>query len=496
MLLWLTLACLSAPHRAAVDAQKAGDWDTAAQIWLTDLEADTADPVARKRLLAVVPDTIRVRIEEAEAAEIAGRLEDALAGYDALLAWTKRLGEVDVDVATDEVIAARREVEDALVQQRYDAGKDAQEHGRWLDAVAAYESARALRPDLADTTARIATCLRAQATEDVIGKRYRDALAHYEAAHALQPGPDSAGWLAALHAAYGRYYLRKGACRAAWESLSQAAEAFDAKLAEDLEAARKCARVEVIVEPFAEPEGTTNDERATVLTDLVSAGIRAGGSSHVRLLDGSGPLPPPGPGTRVVVRGRLTRAAVERKPPEDLAKSGAGTTLVTCSATESTAFDPAAGFVCEQPVALTWTEHHRALVVDVSAAVRVVDATSSEVLLASPVEGHVDEAVVWADGVKGPDGADVKLVEAPRPGQIAAAASLRALVGAPSALPPEGPLLSHVLDDLAGRTAKMVLDAIDQPKAVPEPPWLDVKPPVLNPDQIEFAPQESKEEPM
>lgn len=498
-LLLFLAACASAPHRAALEAQRTGDWDGAAAVWLADLEADTADPVARKRLLAVVPDTVRIRLDAAEAAEIAGHLDDAIAAYDDLFAWAKRLAEVDVDVALDEAVITRRELEDALVQQRYDAGRAAQDARAWLDAVAAFEAARALRPDYADTTARIAACLRAAGAEDVAGKRYRAAIGHYEAAHALVPGPETDGWLAALHAAYGRYYLRQGACRAAYDALSRASEAFDAKLAEDLEAARRCARVEVIVEPFAEPESSA-DGRAAVLADLVVTGLRAGGSAHLRVLDATSPLPPPGPGARVMVRGRLTRAAVERRSPEDVEKSGVGSTLEVCSAADSTSFDPAVGFVCEKAVPLTWTEHRRALAVDVSASMRVVAHGTGEVLLSAPVDGHVERSVVWVDAVRGPDGAELRLVDAPRPSQVAAAAELRALVGAPSALPPEGPLLSSVLDDLGARAAKAILDTIDHAKPPPEPPWLDVKAPVLDPGQIEFAPAEvpekPKEEPM
>lgn len=483
----LVTGCGSKTRRDANRHVREGRFQDAAELWLAAVEADTADPVARKFLARVAPDAYAVRLDVAREREAAGDLPGAIVEYETLLAWLDRLGEVEArDFPTDNIAAELDATRDALARQRYEAAIAAFDAGRFTDAIAAFVAAREVRPNWADSTTRLSQAHRAQAEVDLDAKRYRAALGHWEASAALDQDRLALAWAAALQAAYGRHFLREGACRAAWDAFVAAKkQGIDVHLDEDLEKARQCAEVEVVLAPFEDLVGAAASGVAlgALLSDLMGSELRTRASEHVELLDPDGRRS--AGASRYELRGRVTQFRIERPAPVATPRTGVGLTLVECDAAESTVYDDVEGFLCEEEVPLAWTEHHARIVVHVGASLRVVGAGGEQVLNV-PLEAAIERSVTWADGFSRTD--DEELVLAPRASidAVSLDEATRALSGAPQALPTESALVNEAVHALADRAAEAVLAALDRPPAPPEPTWLDVKAPVLEPAQIEF----------
>jgi tetratricopeptide (TPR) repeat protein len=496
----VALASCAPPHqREAKKLVQEGRFLDASAVWLTALEADTADPIPRKRLVEIAPDAYASTLDTAREHEAEGRLAEALATYRDLEAFLLRLKELDaLGFPVEDVPAERNAVEEALAQRYYDEGVKKHESAAYLEAIASWEEARKLRPEYRDTTAKIATALHLQATADLENKRFAEALARFEQSHDLDQNPVSAGWAASIHTAWGRQLLKQGDCRGAWDHLSSAkADSLDPKLGEDLETARKCARVEVIVTPFEDLTGEAVPGTAigAILSDDMEAQLRAGGSEHLRLLDAAAAPPPPAAqdGRRYQVRGRVTRYQVER--PEETVQDlkAKGKLLFSCEAAESDRWSEAEGFVCEDPVEIGYRLHTKRLIVHLGASLKVVDG-SGEQRLTQTLEAQGGSEITWAEGFSR-DGAPVKIGPTATFEVVAVDPQLLALSGTPGSLEPEGTLTGRAVQDLSTQAAKAVLGAVDAKSATPAPAWLDVKPPAVGADDLQFAPASPKDAP-
>jgi tetratricopeptide (TPR) repeat protein len=238
----LVVGCGSAHRRAANTAVTEGRSYDAAIVWLEVLGDAPDDLRARAALEAAARDACRQKLELARARAAEGRLEEAIAAYRDQIALAQRVQAHGVELPVESVDEELERAVDDLAAHLYAEGTEAFAAGQHLDAVRAWQAVRTLRPDYLDTTAWMVGAWRAQAALDLEANRYDDAVVHLGAAQALSPDEHTAARLAALHAAYGRYWLDAGACHRAAAALATAnATIDDVGLDADLERANRCA---------------------------------------------------------------------------------------------------------------------------------------------------------------------------------------------------------------------------------------------------------------
>lgn len=482
--------CFSPTQREANRFLKNGAYVDATTVWLEAVEADTEDPVARRHLGELAPDAYRLMLDVAHEHEAEGRLEEAISTYVRLQALMKRLEEVGaLGFPVDDVRSEQVATEDRLAKRLYDEGIAAHEADRWLDAVVKWEAARDIRPDYRDTSKKMAEALHLQALSELEAKKYGHALDHFDQSHALDNNPLSAAWAASIRVGWGRQDLKAGACRSAWEKLDRAkAHSLDPGLGDDIERARRCARVEVVVEPFEDLTGRAVQGTAlgALLSDQMEATLLARGSPHLRLLDATSapPAPDAADGLRYAVKGRVTRFQVEEPADAAEALTVTGATYEPCDAAGADTYTEADGFLCESTVTVAYTRQTKRRIVHLAGSLRVVDGAGTQ-RLSQPIETAATSEIVWVEAFTAA-GEPVKVGESAAYGVVAIPAEILALAQPPGALIPEGTLVSDAVAGLATGSATAVLQTVDAPPTPPVPGWVDVKEPVTRPEGIEF----------
>lgn len=480
-------ACASPQKRAATDFMRQGRALDAAGVWLTAVEADVDDPVMKKHLDQAVPTAWEAELDIAHDFEAAGKPEDAAAAYRDLLAFHDRVLSVGVAVPpTDDLRAELTAAEDESAAKRYAEGVAASDASKWPDAIAAYTAARALRPEYKDTTARMAAALHAQGAADVEAKRYRDALSHYDQAYALAGDDASEAWAAAIRVAWARKDLADGRCRSAYDALTAArGHIADASLAADTETARRCARRELVVPPAEDATGTSPHGVAVgaVLADQATIALRAHGSEHLRLVDGSTPPPAAADGSRVTIKTRITDLRVESKD-DVLDRHAPGRTMVICGGDEADSFQEGVGFVCERTVTVNWTEHVHTRTARIGGTARIFGGDGVEVS-AVPFMGVEDRDGRWAEAFT-VDGQPAHLGADPAVGTIALSGDYPTATAAPIDGDSDIDLLLGAIGKAADAIATGTILVADQPEKAADPGWLVVQPPALAPGDLQF----------
>lgn len=489
----LLAGCTSRDLRLAARYEAEGRLVDEATVWIVRLEADMDDLKARHELELVQKRAWESEVARAEGALAAGDAAAAVAAWRGLATLRARLVAVEATMLppVDDVSKALAKAEVALADSHYEAGNGAAAESRWDVAITEYNAARAIRPEYRDTTSRIATALAAQGDLDRGVGNYTAALQHYDDAYKLSGSDDAQRWATAIRSAWGRADLAAGRCRAAFDRLSVAAT-LDASLGADLERARQCARLELLV-PATEDltaAAPTGISVAGLLSDRIGAELRGQGSAHVRLLDALAP-PPPGPGRRYTVRTRVTEQVISAKD-STVERSAAGLTQVACDSLSSDAFVAGAGYVCDADVLVTWTENVRTQEARVAGSVRWYGPDGVE-LASEPFLGTETRDVRWVTSYK-VDGAEVKRGSAAAPGVVTLASE--ALPEKPSGGDtPDAALITAATTAAAKAAAALVLKAVDAPEVSPAPTRLDVRSPSSAP-QIRVIPLEGHSEPM
>ena len=459
----------------------------AAGVWLTAVEADVDDPIMKKRLDQAVPTAWEAELDIAHDFEAAGKPEEAAAAYRALLAFHDRVLSIGLTVpGTDDLRAELTVAEDEIAAKRYAEGITASAAANWPDAIAAYTAARALRPEYKDTTARMAEALRAQGAAEVDAKRYRDALAHYDQAFALAGDDASEAWAAAIRVAWARKDLAEGRCRAAYDALAAAkGHIADVNLAPDTETARRCARRELLVPPAEDATGSSPHGVAVgaVLADQATIQLRAHGSEHLRLVDGSAPPPAAPDGIRVAVKARITDLRVESKD-DTQERHAPGKTMVICGGDEADTFVEGVGFVCERTVSVAWTEHVHTRTARIGGSAGIYGLDGVE-LFAVPFVGEEDRDGRWTEKFT-VDGQPVRIGADPAVGTVALSGDYPTATSPPVDGDSDIDLLIAAINKAAGALATGALGFVDQPEKGPDPGWLVVPPPALAPSDLQF----------
>lgn len=495
----LLQGCATVETRTAKLAEREGRVLDAAAVWLTALEADTEDPVSRKRLVAILPSAWDTQIDTARDFEASGQQEQAIEAYHKLLAFADRAVALDVEVpSTAEIRTEVAATEEALAERHYQSGQTAAGERRFPDAVTEYTAAQAVRPGYRDTNARLAQVWHDYATADLEAKRYRDALTHFEAASGLGD-EEATSWAAAVHLAWGRLDLKEGRCRAAYEHLRVAlGHTLDTALPGDVEHARTCARLEFAVSPFEDLtaqviQGTSAP--GIVLSDRLEVALRAGGSEHLRLVDPTSPAPKStADGRRYVVRGRITALRLDRPQPTVVPQTLAAHTLISCGADQANTFSETDGFLCESEVELKYTEHVRRVVVTVGGSVRVLDE-HGEQIAALPLDHEQVAEVRWADNYT-VGGVPAVLGTEPGLGVVGVSTPLLPTTEATGVIGSDAALMLNGLEVVAGNAAKVLLEQLDRPTVPVDPIWLDVRAPKVDAEDLQFKPVDGTQSPI
>ncbi len=494
LLALLLAGCASRDLRTATRYEAEGRLLDAAGVWVAHLEIDMDDLQARHRLELVQRRAWDAEVAKADAALAAGDAAAAVTVWRGLVAFRERLVGVEATMVpfADEVGKSLAKSEEALADTHYEAGNRAAAESRWDVAITEYDAARAVRPEFRDTTTRIASAYAAQGDLDRGVGNYASALEHYDKAYKLSANGDAQRWSTAIRVAWGRADLASGHCRAAFDRLTVAL-VVDPSVAADLERARQCARLELVV-PAAEDltaAAPTGISVAGLLSDRLSAELRGQGSAHVRLLDAIAP-PPPSVGRRYTVRTRVTEQTITAKDATDT-RSAAGLTQVACDSLSSDAFVPEFGYVCDADVLVTWTENVRTQEARVAGSVRWYGADGVE-LASEPFVGTGTREVRWVTTYT-IDGAAVKRGPVAAPGVVVLALPLLPEVAGAGDVPATA-LITEASEAAARSAAAIVLGAVDKAEDSPAPARLDLRNPAPPTPQIRVIQLDGRGEPM
>jgi len=501
------LACPPSARRVGMDLVEQGRSAEAVDYWLDSYEADQGQRRALEDALIYAPDAYSQLLDVSRDHVAEGRLDEARGAYRQLISFTERLrehGPITFALANHD--AELREVDRALAQQRYDQALAELERGAWQSAVTGFEGAAELVPDYLDIDQRIAQAYRGWAEDDLEGDRYRDAIEHYDLAYQTAGELSDHMWSGAIHAAYGRDYLRKGACRRAVRELRAALHVeSDHRLREDLATAQSCGRSDIIVLPV---EDLTAQEGRLIASgaqfrDELEAALGDQASEFVRLLDPTSPqakrvedptLVVELPGRTFQIRSRLTQLVAETPEPDVNRVVAKGRRVVRC---DEGVQDTAGEERCTDEPAVAYDLTTLERTVRLAGSVRAVDAVTGEQVVTSPLEVTLTrQAQSTEEFTLVSTGETVKVAVEEDIHVIGVGAALLALMLDPAPLPTEAEVTTEALSALATQGAEALLAVVDVDREVREPGRLVVDEPIFGVDQLQFQRATPEVEPL
>lgn len=491
------IACPPTIRQVGLQMVEQGHYPQAVDYWL-DAYADSEDQDARALADAMLyaQDACAHLQDVAIEHEAEQRYEQSQQTYQELQAFSQRIVEHGLPPCMD-VQHELEDVEGALAQERYVQAQRWLEFEQWDKAIGDLQLCRALRPGFKDSGELMAAAWRGWAAQDLAEGRYQAAIDHYDQAWEIGGLDDDHLWSGAIHAALGRDYLAKGACRLAVEELRQAMYLeFDRNLDVDLARARSCARVDLIVLPVedftAEEEGGTIAFGA-VFRDQLEANLCDTATEHVRLLDPdsvqvkrlSDPAVLLQQAGRVYhVRGRITQAVTEE--PEPITAERKATAIKRLLCDKKGTFDTAGEDWCEKKEIIRYDQTTRSRTVRLTGSVRVVAAHSGEQVLTAPIAVDIRREVNTTEGFT-LVGEPVEVAAEPDVGVLGIEPELLALLQEPEPLPSPAELRVQAVQELGVLAATEILGQIDKPMDVPPARRLKVQAPITTAGQLEFG---------
>lgn len=483
----LLAACQPALTRSVNSLHANGSYIEATDLLIGAIAQ--GDPRAGEQLDQVARDAYRMELDRAQQHEADDHLPESLAAYERLLQLEARVVAAGGPSLPDHVRTEHAKVARKTAVLHAARATVAFRDGRYQDALDGWTRADAVSPGTTEAKERIPEALTKLGDRARDAKDYREALARYQDAAQAGGGERPLMWAAAIHAAYGRYALRKGACRRAVEELTAAsALPFDIRLADDLSEARACATREVVVHPFDDmvEGGIDHPTLSVLLVDQLTHHLRAHGSSYLRMLD-------PGSaaatskvervGRRVDVRGHLTRVVVDNPEPTSTEQTTTGELKVPCS--------PGEAPECSEQLTVGFTLDTQALRVSLAGAVKVVDRVSGEQLALTPLDMRLDKTRNHATVTKVTDSRGFTIQAPVGPKATERTVGVRGDAAGWFNDSPPLPDPVRVLDEavvrLAASAADAVLAAVDREPELPEPESLTLLTPVTSAEEITFG---------
>ncbi len=487
-LVWFAaiLAGCSPALREAHRHEQDGDYYRSSQVWMHLLEEDLDNSAARRHLRKSAPQAYKNLIDIAQEQEAAGKYEDALKTYRIAREFEAQLQDLAaLSFPIEDLTLATQQVEDTLAATRYSEGNKAFTEEKYVEAISAWTAARSVRPNYLDTTTRMADAYVRLARFDLATKHYLEAASHYDASIDLIADPKIKSDASILHAAWGSWALQQGHCRFAYGELTKAT-VLDPTLTlkPELDAAERCSRVQVVVEPFEDQSGSVLRPIAPQLVSLLEAKLLGDGSPHLALIDPK-LAPPLGPkeGTRFFVRGRLSRVEIARTAPRTDTKLISGTLLFTCTAADTDRFDVEHGFVCEGDAEASCSEHFQSVSVHLESALRIFDSLGQQIGTHN-LNSYRMESHEWLTDCQRAD-LPITLGDRADLQTLAVDPATLALLQPPGPLPEDEALLTTATADWERQAAAAILNTIDAEPTIPLPPDLDLRSP-NDPSKIEF----------
>ncbi len=491
------LACPPSIRQVGLQMVEQGHYPQAVDYWLdahAQSEGENSKALADAMLYA--EDACVRLLDVAREHEAERRYEASQQTYQELQAFSERIVAHGLPPC-DDVQPELDDVEGALAEERYGQAQRWLEAEQWDKAIHDLQLCRALRPGYKDSGALMAAAWRGWAAQDLQEGRYQAAIDHYDRAWELGGVEDDHLWSGAIHAALGRDYLAKGACRQAVDELRQASHLdFDRTLGQDLARAQHCARIDLIVLPVEDL--TSEEERGTiafgaVFRDQLESRLRDAATEHVRLLDPESPqvkrLYDPGvllqqEGRIYHVRGRITQAVTEDPGLTTAERKATATKRLLCD--KRGTFDTAGDDWCDKTEIIRYQEQSRSRTVRLTGSVRVVAAHSGEQVLTAPIAVDIQRQTRSTEGFT-LVGEPVEVAAEPDVDVLGVEAELLALLQEPEPLPSGGELRALAVQELGALAAREILEQIDKPMDVPPARRLKVVTPITDAEQLEFG---------
>lgn len=494
-LLVFLAACTPSPYRLGVKAAKDGRYVDATAHWLVALDADIYARRPRRALRDHAYEAWEQRLDRARELEAARRYSEAVDAYQGMLDYARDLDEVELlAFSTADAQAELAATRLAWAMSERARGTVAHEAGDHATAVAAFDRARELEPQLVGLDAEQGAAYEAWARQDLEAHRYQDAADHFRAAHALTGEHAQDAWAAAVEVGLGRYALSRGACRTAVKHFERAGHVVgDRELESDRARALDCSRLGLLMDPVQ--EAIEHDGRAlsigSMLLDRIEQEVDQGGSRFVRILAPevlSSIEDPPEHQVRVTVR--VNQATLDAPAERTEKQRTTGVRVVPCDQ-EVLLYSPEE--VCTEEVEVEYVLHRTAQSVRMAGSVKLVDLSSGE-QSTRPVDVEVTHDTTHAT--------DFQLFEAGTTvpitigteaavGRVELPEAIVALDRPPMALPTGEEMLVDAVRTLASEFAHAILETVDSDGELPAPRQLLIRDPLLAPEDVELVPAEA-----
>lgn len=485
----LSCGCATTYSRGKKLAEQ-GRFEDASRYWMTALDEDYGAKGPRKGLDEYGAAAVWVHMETAMEHEAQRRYEAAIEEYGKALALADLLVEYEVEPNLDreELGEQITEIQDSLAAYRYDQGAAAFERGEYAAAIDWYDQARDLRPDYRDTTEQIGNAHREAGHKALRDRDYRVALTEFDAAIEWTGDAEARGWHDATAVALSRFYLRNGACRDAHGLLDDVRNtATDPELDELIARAEDCSRIEIVVLPFEEQveENLPTADLAGTVTDAVTEQIRAGASSYVTLVD---PMladdVPNAFGKRYVVRGRLNQVVFHRPPVAEETRTVEATIKAVCPSPDGyPTYNPE---LCDEERELSYTVQSETVALNLVGSVRISDPRTGELLLTRSLDSRSEHTAEERSALRRGE-TTVEIGDEATEEVYAVPAEVRDLPTEAPRLPSDAQLIEQTSQVFGENAATAVLSAVDTVPEPQQPRSLDIRPPVVDAGQIEFA---------
>lgn len=480
-------------YKEGKELDEAGQDYRAALKYIDALDAKPDHKKAIEGLLACAKDAYVEQLGTAEDAETGKRWATALDEYRALNTLGQRIELIDGPKLRDPGLPAKIDLMATnAAEEQYLLAEQALGGTRYESAIGLYRQAQKYKPAYKDSQAKISDAAYRWGESSLGTKLYRESAGHFELAAAEAGGAykDARTRAGKIYAALGKAHIKPGECRQAVRDLRTAKGLDNATApAEDMTAAEACAVTPVAILAFENPTGVNIAGIAIgdSVADETTMNVAKGASEYVKLLERSAfdrilteqgitavsAAAAPGKltGVRFLVIGKITQVKLERVPVAAKAIQTTAQQSYSCMKTKSdgTSFESS----CYQDVPIAYDDYTGSVTARLSASVRIVDVASGQQIAMESIESVATDSAHYVSGYRTLAGsAFVPLPRTTTDHGITVDASLTDLQGGKQTLNSDDQMAKAAVADLAARSAKVVLGAVDVEKAPADPTTL------------------------
>ena len=464
-----------------------GDYWTAASAYLQALAKDADNEEALAGLTSVAEPAYRQKSDLIEGYKANDDLDHALEELESLRTYLVQLrryvspGFVPMDVDAEIASVSR-----GAAEQHYRRAEGLFEAGEYAAAIAEYERANSLVPGYGDATGMIAESHYRMAEDLVSDGSYRLAAdAFLQADETVRGFRDSVRRAAHIFRELGLYFLDAGACRQAYEDLSQAAQltGLAGGLGEEISSAETCAISNIAFGAF--DNSTGRNLAGMDLGDFIYESVRTKtldrGSRFLRMLDrdqldllireqalgaqviwGEAPVRLSLLGVDYMIFGKLNQVYETRPEPRMEEVSSSYTYVIEVpdrdrQGRRTTRRETGEGVAYFD----RWTASRQIVL---SGVIRVVEVSTSSVLINYQISERREDRVDYLTNPRA--GRDLRGVTFPD--------DIERLLDARQELYSTDVLARDLIDKISDELVDRILDELDHGPTVADPGWLEL----------------------